>query len=39
MVHVRGEDWTAEAQEGTIGKGEAIKVVQVEGLRLKVIRK
>jgi membrane-bound serine protease (ClpP class) len=39
MAHVKGEDWTAEAQEGVIKKGEAIKVVSIEGLRLKVVKK
>ena len=39
MAHVKGEDWTVEAQEGSIGKGDAIKVVRVEGLRLKVVKK
>ncbi len=39
MAHVRGEDWTAEAQEGSINKGDAVKVVRVQGLRLKVVKK
>ena len=39
MAHVKGEDWTAEAQAGSINKGDAVKVVQVEGLRLKVVKK
>ncbi len=39
MAHVRGEDWTAEAQEGIIRKGEEVRVVGVEGLRLKVVKK
>ena len=39
MAHVRGEDWTAEAQAGSINKGDAVQVVQVEGLRLKVVKK
>ncbi|MEW5717055.1 MAG: nodulation protein NfeD [Chloroflexota bacterium] len=39
LAYVKGEDWSAEAQEGSIQKGEAVKVVQVEGLRLKVVKK
>ncbi len=39
MAHVKGEDWTAEAQEGAIKKGDPIQVVRIEGLRLKVVRK
>ncbi len=39
MVRVKGEEWSAEAQEGTIQKGESIQVVKVEGLRLKVTKK
>jgi len=39
MAHVKGEDWTAEAQGGSIKKGDAIQVVQVEGLRLRVVKK
>lgn len=38
-VQVKSELWTATAQEGSIQKGEAIKVVGIEGLRLKVVRK
>jgi membrane-bound serine protease (ClpP class) len=39
LAYVKGEDWSAEAQEGSIQKGEAVKVVQVEELRLKVVKK
>lgn len=39
IARVKSEEWMAEAMEGTIQQGEAIKVVQVEGLRLKVIKK
>jgi membrane-bound serine protease (ClpP class) len=38
QVQVRGELWTALAQDGPIPKGEAVRVVGVEGLRLKVVR-
>ena len=36
-VFIRGEYWTVDAEEG-IGEGEAIEVVAVEGLKLKVRR-
>jgi membrane-bound serine protease (ClpP class) len=38
QVQAAGELWTAEAVEGTgeIRKGEQVKIVRVEGLRLKV---
>ncbi|MCI0474653.1 MAG: nodulation protein NfeD, partial [Anaerolineales bacterium] len=39
LAYVKGEDWSADAQEGSISKGDAIKVVQVEELRLKVVKK
>lgn len=39
IARVKSEEWVAEALEGTIRQGEAIKVVQVEGLRLKVVKK
>lgn len=39
MAHVKGEDWTAEARDGSINKGEPVQVVAVEGLRLKVVKK
>ncbi|MGE5141697.1 MAG: NfeD family protein [Rudaea sp.] len=35
---VKGEDWTAVAQGSAIQKGERIKVVAIDGLRLKVVR-
>jgi membrane-bound serine protease (ClpP class) len=38
-VQVRSELWTATAQEGTIQKGDSVKVVSIEGLRLKVVKK
>ncbi len=37
-VLVRSEDWTAEAVDGPIQAGEAVTVVGVEGVRLKVRR-
>jgi len=39
MVRVKSEEWTATAQEGSIKKGDEVKVVAVEGLRLKVVKK
>jgi membrane-bound serine protease (ClpP class) len=39
IVRVKSEEWMAEALEGAIRQGDAIKVVQVEGLRLKVVKK
>jgi membrane-bound serine protease (ClpP class) len=39
LAYVKGEDWSADAQEGSISKGDAIQVVQVEELRLKVVKK
>lgn len=39
IARVKSEEWMAEAIEGTIHQGEAIQVVQVEGLRLKVVKK
>ena len=39
MAHVKGEDWSAETQDGSIAKGEGVKVVAIEGLRLKVVKK
>ena len=38
-VKVGGEDWSAYAEEGEIGKEEEVEVVAVEGIRLKVKRK
>jgi len=38
-VHVRSETWTASAQGDIIQKGQAVQVVGVEGLRLKVQKK
>lgn len=36
IVHVSGEDWYAEAQEGNIKSGEKVKVISVDGLILIV---
>lgn len=38
-VQVKGEAWTALAQEGSIKRGDEVKVASVEGLRLKVVKK
>jgi membrane-bound serine protease (ClpP class) len=38
QVRVRGEVWTAIAQDGPISEGDAVRVVGVEGLRLTVVR-
>lgn len=38
-VQVKGEEWTAEATDGAIHKGDPVKVVGIEGLRLKVAKK
>jgi membrane-bound serine protease (ClpP class) len=38
QVHVRGELWTAVAQESPIREGDAVQVVGVEGLRLRVVK-
>lgn len=35
-VHVAGEMWTASAEDGRITEGERIRVVGVDGLRLRV---
>lgn len=37
-VRVKSEDWTATAEKDSIHKGERVKVVAVEGLRLKVVK-
>ena len=36
-VHVRGEMWTAIAQGKAIREGESVRVLAVEGLRLRVV--
>jgi membrane-bound serine protease (ClpP class) len=36
VVKVASEEWTAEAVRGTPGRGERVRVVAMEGLRLKV---
>jgi len=38
-VQAKSELWTAEAESGTIKKGETIQIVGMEGLRLKVVKK
>jgi membrane-bound serine protease (ClpP class) len=38
QVRVRGEVWTASAQDEPIQQGDAVRVVSVEGLRLQVVR-
>jgi membrane-bound serine protease (ClpP class) len=38
QVHVRGEVWTATAQGGPIPQGDTVRVVGVEGLRLRVVK-
>lgn len=38
-VQVRSELWSAVAEEGSIRKGEQVRVVGAEGVRLKVIKK
>lgn len=38
-VRVKGEVWTATAESDTIQKGNEVRVVRVEGLRLKVAKK
>jgi membrane-bound serine protease (ClpP class) len=39
IARVKSEEWVAEALEGPIKQGETVRVVQVEGLRLKVVKK
>ncbi len=39
LVQVKSEQWSATAQEGAIENGAVIRVVAVEGLRLKVVKK
>ncbi|HEY7659483.1 MAG TPA: nodulation protein NfeD [Actinomycetota bacterium] len=36
VVQVASEDWTAEAVRGTPRRGERVRVVQMDGLKLKV---
>jgi membrane-bound serine protease (ClpP class) len=36
VVKVASEEWTAEAVRGTPGRGDRVRVVAMEGLRLKV---
>jgi membrane-bound serine protease (ClpP class) len=38
IVRVKSEEWTAEAEGGTIHKGDSVRVVGIEGLRLKVVK-
>jgi membrane-bound serine protease (ClpP class) len=35
-IHVRGEQWSAEAVEGPVAHGDRVRVVDVVGLRLRV---
>ena len=37
QVRVRGEVWTATAQEGPVPQGASVQVVGIEGLQLKVV--
>jgi membrane-bound ClpP family serine protease len=36
VVQIASEHWTAEAVKGTPRKGEHVRVVEMEGLKLKV---
>jgi membrane-bound serine protease (ClpP class) len=36
MIMIHGELWSAESVEDKINKGEKVKVVSIEGMRLKV---
>ena len=36
MVHVQGEMWTAVAEDGPIDDGQTVRVVALDGLRLRV---
>lgn len=38
IARVKSEEWIAEAQGDPIRQGEAVRVVAVEGLRLKVVK-
>lgn len=38
IVRVKSEEWMAEAVEGEIRPGDTVKVVRVQGLRLKVVK-
>ena len=38
IVRVKSEEWTAQVEEGTIKKGDSVRVVGIEGLRLKVVK-
>jgi membrane-bound serine protease (ClpP class) len=38
-VLVKGELWTAQAESGPIKKGDEVKIIAVDGLRLKVVKK
>jgi membrane-bound serine protease (ClpP class) len=37
IVQVASEEWTAESEAGSLPKGSRVKVVGVEGLRLRVV--
>jgi membrane-bound serine protease (ClpP class) len=36
MVHVQGEMWSAVAEDGPIADGQAVRVVALDGLRVRV---
>lgn len=38
IVHVDGEEWTAESEEGIIEQGEKVVVISIDGLKLRVKR-
>ncbi len=38
QVRVRGEIWTADAQDGPITQGDTVEIVGIDGLRLKVVK-
>ena len=37
VIQIASEHWTAEAVEGTARKGEHVRVVEMDGLKLKVV--
>ncbi|MDE3088179.1 MAG: nodulation protein NfeD [Chloroflexota bacterium] len=37
-VRLKGEEWSANSQDGTIQKGATVKVVGIDGLRLRVVK-
>jgi membrane-bound serine protease (ClpP class) len=36
QVHVRGEMWTATAEGGSVASGERVRVMSIDGLRIRV---